>query len=276
MLVDEVTLVPASGPELVLSTTPSFDGGVRVGAVLDRAEIGAPGRTLDRQELLYRHGDQATPGLWGAREVRLSGTLIGADRGEVNTLAAQLTAALSVDSLDRVTVRYEPIDGLTLELACYADEQPVTSEALDGGRREFDVRLVADDPIAYVVGAPAEAGFGVASPTMVANTGDVEVWPEIELAGPSSGVCTAVTLTNSTTGMALELTGLSFDAGDTISIVTAPGREEISQDGVNLMAKRTVTSRFWGLRPGANGLQVAWTGGTGTATATWRPGWVGY
>lgn len=275
MLIDTVTLAPPTGDPITLTAAPGFEGGARTGFVLDRAEIGVPAPRVDRTPLLYTVGEHVTSSPEGARPVSLSGSIIAGSRAAVNALRAELLRVCRHHKGGPVAVRYTPAD-VEVELSCVVEQVEVPTA--DGARLSFTLELLAADPVAYRVGAEDTETLGSSgAPATVENMGDTEVWPTFTITGPSSGTTTGLVLGNSSTGETLTLAGLTFESGDVIEVVTRPGYEAITQDGVNLMGKRSAGAWFWALPPGASGVYLTATGGTGTSgDIAWTPGWVGY
>lgn len=80
---------------------------------------------------------------------------------------------------------------------------------------------------------------------------DVKVWPVWTLTGPASDVV----LSNLTTGLDINLTGITLGPGDVITIDTRPGRKTITdQTGANRFADLDPASTLFPLEPGTNSL----------------------
>lgn len=87
------------------------------------------------------------------------------------------------------------------------------------------------------------------------NAGDAPAWPVWRIDGPA----TAITLTNDTTGLTLELV-ITLSAGQWVEIDTRPGHKTIrDQAGTNRMATIQDGSALWPLLHGDNAVTVSVT-----------------
>jgi hypothetical protein len=98
------------------------------------------------------------------------------------------------------------------------------------------------------------SGSEVYADTEVDNDGDVETWPLWTVTGPGVGPV----LRNLTTGKAIDLTGVSLGAGETVEIDTRPGFKTVRRgDGSNLYGEMvTPPSSLWPLVKGSNSLRL--------------------
>src|ERR1041385_265445 len=87
----------------------------------------------------------------------------------------------------------------------------------------------------------------------IVNSGDVEAWPVWTIDGPTSG---GLVLTNNTSGLTFELSGLVLTLGQTLTIDTRPGHKTIKRDdGSNRMGDG-FSGSMWPLVRGTNNLTV--------------------
>jgi hypothetical protein len=105
----------------------------------------------------------------------------------------------------------------------------------------------------------------------IANNGDVDTWPVINVVGPG----TDLTITNQTTGLHEHLTG-TIAAGSTVIIDTRPGRKTVTVDGFNAFGRLTPDSTLWPLVTGPNRITIGFATATvdSLATFTWRNRWL--
>lgn len=105
----------------------------------------------------------------------------------------------------------------------------------------------------------------------ITNTGDVDAWPIITVTGPGIDL----TLTNSTTGARLHLTG-SIGAGSSAVIDTRPGHKSVRVDGFNAFGRLTEDSTLWPLVPGPNRISIGFAAATTDSRVefVWRNRWL--
>lgn len=273
MLLDEITITHPTNGDLTISRRLSEEAG---GLLLDTVDADPPKRRLYTQDLDYTVGGLVIPGRTTERTVRITGWVIGDTRQHAAWMRRRLSTWCADTGRQPLTLRWAPDTDPELgvmELTVHAAESPVTYTTEDALVLAFTVEFVAVDPVAYFVEPAQVRTVTVAEPAWIAGESDTDLWPEITVYGPTSGTTTGFTLTNTVTGKTLGLTGLSLTSGETITIVTRPGREEILEDGVNRMANRTTGSRFWPLVPDMSRVELAVTGGSGVvAEFTWRRG----
>ncbi|WP_460407373.1 phage distal tail protein, partial [Actinophytocola sediminis] len=102
---------------------------------------------------------------------------------------------------------------------------------------------------------PLKLGAGaVLGDATLTNPGDVDAWPTWTVTGPG----TAVSLDNTTTGETLDLVGDL--ASGTLVIVTEPGQQSITLDGVDWWDKLTGSPTLWQVPPGDTAVSLALTG----------------
>lgn len=276
MLIDSITIVHPRLGDLVVAARLTGDAGF----LLDKVKADPPARRLHTQDVAHMVGGIVVPGRAETRTVAVTGFIVAADRRAVNELRARLAAHCADAGTDPLVLRWEVLRDDTpveVELFAHAAETPATFETEDGMTLAFTVEFVAPDPVAYVSGEASMLEVAAGASGVAWTDSDVPVWPTFTVYGPASGTTTAVTLTNTTTGLALALTGLTFTAGETITITTRPGYEEILEGGVNRMAQRTPGSRFWPLTAGESTVAFAATGGSGVRVeVVWRDGRVSW
>lgn len=271
MLVKTVQLVSPVAGSVTLGST-SIVGGVRVGYTLSQASRIDPA-PFDpvRQPLPYTTGELVTPTRRLGREVVLRGTILAASATDAHAARRRLAEVCGDQRASLIAVRWTPENTL-VELG--ATPVSVAFPRTRGVLVDYELTLFAPDPVAYAV-TPVEVTLAAHPGALTTNTGNADVWPEI-LVTVASGSPEAIRVGNSTTKENLTVAGLTTSVGDELRIISAPGKWEVTLDDVSVMSSRTNTSRFWAIRPGANSLFTTVTagGGTVTATATFRPGWV--
>lgn len=272
LLLDEVTVVapnPAGGQPITFSVgEPSFGpDGSAFGYTLTEVDFDPAPLVVYRQTLPMTTGEITAGGPRAAREVTLIGQIVGRSTREVNALRRQVAEAFSDHGDVPVSLLFTPEDTV-LELRGFTDGQP-TFDWQGGLILGFTVKLVCGDPLAYgPVRNPVPVGVG----TVLTNHGNADVYPTFTVT-VAGGTCTGFRITLG--GATFEVAGANLPAGTVISVETAPGRRRVvTGAGVSLMTKRTTASRWPKLAAGAHTASFSATGGTVTATARWRDGWV--
>ena len=277
MIYDACTLVSPTGSLALGAVTHTADGtsGITVEVNTSPAPL-----VVYRSELKQAPGGIVAPGRRGPREVTLRGQVLGVDRNDLAAKWSQLLAFLT------------DLDGELLGLEVTVPPADIFSPAVtrvlygavDGGLQvervtplaeAFEVTFVCPDPVAYNK-VTKTATLAAAPGVSATNTGDAPVGATFTIAGPSSGTTTGLRVGNTTTGRRVELTGLTFEAGDELVIVTTPGREQVLLNDASVAGTVDVASRWPLLRPGVNQLYLTRTAGSGTLTGTveWQDGWV--
>lgn len=111
----------------------------------------------------------------------------------------------------------------------------------------------------------------IAAELTIDNTGDLEAWPVISIAGPAE----SPTLRNFTTGQLLTL-NRTVAAGETVTLDARPGaRTALLQDGTSVYPLLT-TRQWWPLRRGTNRVRLEATGSTAVTlmSVSYRRRWL--
>jgi hypothetical protein len=271
MNVRELTLSTATTAVLLgdISTTSE---GHAIGYTIDKLNMSPAPRNPRKQETPLAGGGIVTPGRRGIRLVEVEGRIVAPTAQEVNELRRGLVDVCNDFGDDAyITVAFTPEDD-ELELTGTLDGQ-LDFETVHATTDRYRFTLACPDPLAY--STTVKTGTATASPgTTLTVDGDSEVWPEFT--GTFSGQVDALRIGNSTTGRFIRLEDLESTDGQELRIVTRPGYEEVTLDGVSIMDKRDLSlSRWVSFVPGANGFYrtIGTGGGTITVTATWRDGW---
>lgn len=257
MNLKQITLVPASGSNLVLGSVV-YTAGTPAGFTIDDLELDPAPRRIYESELALVPGAVVAPGQLGARTVRVAGTIVGADADSVRAQRTTLIRTLNNGSAGTVGVRWST-EGTTRQLEGHLDGA-VTTRSTGSHFVEYEFTILCPNPIAHSTTA-STGTWG--NPLPIVNIGSAPAWPEIVVTATG----TSVTVANATTGDSLTIAPVVV--GNVITIVTEPGFELITIGGAPVMNKMTPTSRFPRLASGNNTTTI--TGGT--ATATWYPGW---
>jgi phage-related protein len=261
-----ITLIGPSGASVTLGALTYANGAS--GYTLERADLSPAERRLTTAPLPLVTGEVVSAGRHGARRVSLGGTVVGTDRSAVQVLRAKLVGIVADQGSSPVVVRYRSA-GEDMELAGYLDGT-VSFGSTGGAFVTFDLELLCPDPVARSV-EPEELTLTSGTTRSASNRGNYTTQPLIELT--PSGTVTRIRVRNSVTGEQLDVAGLT---SGTIEIDCRPGLETIRQNGVQILAGLTDTSRFLSLVPGVNRLLVTVVTGTGTLTGTltYRHGWI--
>lgn len=253
----QITIIPASGPNLVLGSIVYTDGAPS-GYTIDTLELDAAPRRIYRYDLALVPGAVVAPGQLGARDVRVAGTIVGADAEAVRALRTTLIKTVNNGSGGTVGVRWTT-EGTTRQLEGHLDGS-VATRSTGSHFLEYEFTIVCPNPVAYSTGYSTGV-WGDALP--LNNTGSATSWPEIVI----TATATTVVLANATTGETLTIAPVVV--GNVITVVTEPGFELITISGTPVLNKMSPTSRFPRLAAGNNTTTI--TGGT--ATVTWFAGW---
>jgi hypothetical protein len=127
---------------------------------------------------------------------------------------------------------------------------------------------------------PVDFTGGFQTETVVQNDGTAEAFPLLRFYGPTIGTCTAVTVTNSTTGQVLQIitplvTGQILTA-DMEAAVTGANRLVVEIGGSSRYGAWGLPREPFALAPGSNTLrfQVTGTSTDVVANVTWRSTWM--
>lgn len=257
MNLKQITLIPASGPNLVLGSVV-YTAGAPAGFTIETLELDPAPRRIYTADLALVPGAVVAPGQLGARNVRVAGTIVGADAEAVRTLRTTLIQTVSNGSSGTVGIRWTT-EGTTRQLNGHL-EGAVATRSTGSHFLEYEFTIVCPNPVAYSTGYSTGV-WGDALP--LNNTGSATAWPEIVI----TATATTVVLTNATTSETLTLAPVVV--GNVITVVTEPGFELITIAGTPVLNKMSPTSRFPRLVAGNNTTTI--TGGT--ATVTWLAGW---
>lgn len=108
---------------------------------------------------------------------------------------------------------------------------------------------------------------------LVANAGDVPVYPVIVFTAGGSG-CTVPAVTNDTTGKTIAMrTGFAMAAGEVL-VIDMDART-VTLEGVSAMNERDPESEMWALAPGDNSIEARVASGTATVEVRHEPRYVG-
>jgi hypothetical protein len=242
----------------------TYTNGAPAGFTLEELSLNAAPRTVYKSDLPLISGGLVAPGRATYRTVVAAGMIVGADANAVQVLRASLISACADRGLEPVAVRWVS-DGVERELKGFLDGS-VEITSTGSHFLSYSFTLICPDPVAQ----STTVSNGVLG-TSVSNSGSSEVWPTFSV--EFAGTVTSVRVGNSTTGEYLQLDDLP--AGVDLEIVTSPGFEAITLDGVSILNCLAVTSRFPSLQPGANDVYVTVLSGGGSAagTLTWHAGW---
>lgn len=127
---------------------------------------------------------------------------------------------------------------------------------------------------------PVDFTGGTQTELVVQNDGTADAFPLLRFYGPTVGTCTAVKLTNSTTGQVFEVvtpiaTGQIL-TGDMEAAVTGSERLVVALDGSSRYGSWALPREPFALAPGSNTLRFEVTG-TSTdviCNVTWRSTWM--
>jgi len=253
----QITLIPASGSNLVLGSVV-YTAGMPSGFTIDTLELDPAPRRLYQNDLALVPGAVVAPGQLAARDVRVSGTIVGADAEAVRALRSALITTVNSGSGGTVGIRWTT-EGTTRQLEGHLNGSVVT-RSTGSHFLEYEFSVVCPNPIAYST-TVSTGTWGSATP--LNNIGTAPAWPELVI----TATATSVVVANATTAESLTIAPVAV--GNVITVLTEPGFELITIAGAPVLDKMSPTSQFPRLASGNNTTTI--TGGT--ATATWYAGW---
>lgn len=242
------------------------------------------------------HGSYIGSQLYDGRKITLTGRLFASDVTEAKATRRAMQAALDVLYPSQMTMRILDDDGMayTLQVNILDFYMPILRWQ---GKAKWKIELEATDPDIYDdntgsaltstihVKIPGGLLFSSTSPVFgstfkfsagssndtVTNPGTITVYPIITISGQIS----SPVLINRTTGEIFSMTGYLATTGTTTVIDMY--NHTVTQNGGSVMPSVDLSSRWWGLVPGANEIefQRGNAADVTTATLTWRPGYRG-
>lgn len=130
------------------------------------------------------------------------------------------------------------------------------------------LEFVASDPRIYSDEETTTSWTADGTTQVINNTGNLEMFPIIEVVGASGG---AVTFYNDTTGLSFTYNA-TVTGGQTLRVNMYTGT--VTLNGVNAASAVIAASRLWWLQAGNNNVRVT-TGNGATRRVLWRSAWDG-
>lgn len=246
------------------------------------------------------HGIYDSLSFYEERLLPFDGEIVASSQSNRKTMERALQSELALSAVQDfsgddgyVLVKFTDEDGTLLQ--CYAKIlDPPKFDVLDNTdptRRGFTFVMLAKDPILYSQTLDSETGIETyegtnfmvvegSAPTVpfqlyemtalsatCENSGTIGAPPVITVSGPTTGPY----VTNTTTGLKLDLDGLTLANGESV-IIDVSAKTILKNDGTDLSGYLTGDSEWWVLAPGTNeltllddtpsiieaGLQVQW------------------
>jgi hypothetical protein len=226
-------------------------------------------------------GDLLMPSWRAARYVSLEGMLIATGATEAAAIAQResqedflrkiLNALVRTDG----TLRWTRRDGVTRQMVCRVWEPMRVRPA--GPMKTFLMQLVAPDPYVYNDTQTQTTDSTPTTAQTFTNNGDAESYPVIRVTNGATAIASAFTLTNSTTGKSIVISGASMATSGFFDIDMA-NRTIVNNTGASQLAfVNWSSSTFWPLVPGGNSVVISGvTGGPLASTrVTYRDTWIG-
>ena len=270
MILSNITFTAPTGDTITLGELAT-SGGDRYGYTLGEFSINPAPIPTYSANLPLIAGGVVVPANRSIRLIEVSGTIVARTPSEANALRREFVGVVREFLGNSVIVSFT-VEDIEKEITATV-EGDVTFTPAGGFNLDYTARLVAGDPVAY--STTMSTGAASAMPgTSLSNIGDADVWPTLFVV--VSGSVDAIRFGNGTIGKFLELASLGATSGDELTIVTQPGYESIELNGISIINKLTVNSRFWPLGPGNNSVYHIVTAGAGSVSTslTWRDGWV--
>ena len=275
MIVRTLTLSAPNGSAVTLGQLDA-SGGDLYGFTLADCTIDPAPIIINQQNLPLIAGGVVAGGRYGVRTVTLSGFVVGRNADETNALRRELVSVLTDHGeMQFIAARFE-LEGLERQLEGLLDGS-VTFRPAGGHYVAYEATIVCPDPVAKSV-VESDAMAGTFPGAVLTNIGDARVFPRVSVTALAGTTVTAFRLGNSTTGQFFEVSGISLTSSGTLLIDMTPGEENVTLNGVSILTKMTVSSRFWHLGPGANNVYIIDQSAPGAdnarATLYWFDGWV--
>lgn len=205
-----------------------------------------------------RHGQVVQESLLGSRAVNLSGVCKAPSSGAFWTAYNRL---LAVTAVLRTPIALTVTEDVAKTLYVIRSGQ-VRHRMIGNSAFEFEVPLLAQDPLKYAAAAAPTTINAAASATLT-NTGSFQT-QKVTVTTTSAGT---VSLTNNATGQ-------TFGTGDTTAasgtVYEFSGRTAYAGSD-NRYFQLAASSQWWSLEPGANSIV---NGGTANVSITFRSAWV--
>lgn len=234
-----------------------------------------------------RDGGYVGAQFYGPRQINLQGHVFASDVASLETVRASLQTALRAS---QVTMTIQTNAGASYVV--YANlidfEMPITRDLFNA---PFSIELLAPDPVIYdnatgtaltvAVSKLTSGGYVYpvvypviyspgSSPTNVANSGSVAVYPVITLTGSA----TNPVITNRTTN---QFFSLNITTGPTDVVAIDMRQRTVLLNGGSIFALQASGSTFWSLLPGGNQIALQTSSGTDNVSGviSWRSGFMG-
>lgn len=251
------------------------------------------------------HGVHDSLSFYNERMLPFDGEIHATSQTQRKTMENALKAALGLPTIQSyagddgyILVQFTDEDGQAMQ--CYAKVlDPPRFEVIDNtdpARRRFSFVMMAADPILYsqtleeeegdetvqgtnfmvVQGESPTVPFQLYQQTAVSatctNGGTFGAPPIITIDGPTTGP----RVTNVTTGLVLDLDGLTLAEGESV-VIDVGAKTILKNDGTDLSGYLTAESDWWVLEPGDNELTLL--DDTPAAleadmTIQWRDSWI--
>lgn len=256
------------------SNSTALDGsGNYLGIIGRKGLLGVP-ETFIQQDIPLSPGSRLRQVKTANTEVMVPVLVTGASESALITNIRTLRTAMN-PLRGEGDLLYQAQDGTTRNLNCRL-LQGFEGDENDGNRGPGFIVLPlvfhAFDPYWYDQNATTATYTTFTSKTVV-NNGDVEMWPQWSITGPF----TSFTMTNSTTGKALQF-NTNVSAGQVITIDTSPGvKTAILSPSTNFYAGLTAASALWSFPPGSNTVTFSVSGTTGSSQVvlSYKQRWIG-
>lgn len=200
-----------------------------------------PPVSFDSINIAGRHGAIPLKSRLGVRTHKIKVTLLAASDTDMRSKNRDIAKWLFTDTERTLTFSDEPDKSYQSKLT----DQTALTQLLTIG--ETVLTFTASDPFAY----GAVKSQTVATGGTVTNTGTAPAYPIVTFA-PSATI-TNFTVTNSTTGRSVNLTG-TFTGGQTYELNMATDTLINKNTGNRIMTQISVNSDFWDLQAGSNAI----------------------
>jgi len=258
--------------------------------------LASPLVRLPRYNLPGSSGAYISNALYGERAIKIKGVVNAPDGSRLTYLANRLTLinalAYQTNNAGQIlpqTITISLENGTVLTTSGYMDTPLAMGFSEDQmDYEEFQLTLACPDPLLYsqntisgVVSLPI--GGGAAIPTAIpislgassggqlvlVNTGAATVFPTITLTGP----LTNPYITNLRTGQFLKF-NYTLNTGD-LPVVINCATQTITQGANVKNGIQSQDSTFWGMLSGSNTIGFSASGGSGTASISFSPAFLG-
>lgn len=237
----------------IIANNDIADGNGSLWYVLDQTGWDSPRVRQSSLDIPSKHGQVTTEGLYGSRDIQVTGLCKAISEAAFYTSWYHLTA--ETNFLKRTTFVYSVEEDVTRRCNVIRNGQ-IRMRHIGVNSFDFDLLMRADDPFKYSNALNSEA-FVASVPEALTNAGNARTYPIITLNGTGTPTITAGALTFTASG--------SIPSGAVIDMKN----QTVLSGTTSYFDKFDPTSEWLFLEPGSNTVES-----DVPMTVTWRDAWV--